>query len=273
MKLSHAIELYNEWREGHKAKSTNYAYNLNLKQFALFMHDCDIEKVTIGDVQEWLNLMRSLGWGNNTFLNKTMALRTFFEYFMHQKLRVVDPWLIPVPKKEFNMPRIASRDVVKQILSVVKNPRDQAMIRLLADTGIRSGELINLRLSDINLRTRTAVIRTEKSRGTKPFREILWTPETNYYFLEWAKECETELLFNVSTACVLMTIRRYCQKAGIPTINPHALRHMKGREIIEKGGSGPDVMNALGHAKLESSSIYVALFGKPLIKRLQKFLP
>jgi site-specific recombinase XerD len=57
-------------------------------------------------------------------------------------------------------------------------------------------------------------------------------------------------------------LRRYCNRAEMPYINAHSFRHHMGHDIIKKGGSSADVMNILGHASVQSTTIYTMMTDK-----------
>src|SRR5690606_24265327 len=68
--------------------------------------------------------------------------------------------------------------------------RDRAMLWMMWDTGARAGELMALDIDDIDLDRMSARIKTEKSRGTIPFREIFWKKEANEALGEWLEARE-----------------------------------------------------------------------------------
>jgi site-specific recombinase XerD len=161
---------------------------------------------------------------------------------------------------------------------------------MLWDTGARNGELLSLDISDIDSARRRAIIRTEKSRGWRPIREIFWTDPTNRNLERWmAKRADLamdnelkdlEALFisvcnffgrRLSLKGIGEMLRRYCNRAKIPCINAHSFRHHMGHDIIRKGGSSADVMNILGHASIQSSAIYTMMNDRELETRYRKF--
>ena len=71
---------------------------------------------------------------------------------------------------------------------------------------------------------------------------------------------------------VALILRKYCDELGIPIINAHSLRHLFCHDIIHFGGSAADVMNKAGHATLQSSTPYVAMFDQELRDRYIKVL-
>lgn len=297
MKLSEAIEKFSKWRSFQVKKITVKGYDLILKQFCVFVRDCNIEQVRLEDVVCWFNLLQSLNWHHNSFIPKAQALRKFFEFYKSQGYPVLEPNLIPLPGKEYNLPRVANEDDYQKLLAAIpinrdpRHIRNRAIIMLLWDTGARNGEILSLNENDVDTINMRAVIKTEKSKGRRPFREIFWKEETNNALLLWIAKREhlkktkmqhmDDCLFpsvcssgnlnlsgkRLSVKGVGEMLRRYCNRAKIPYMNAHSFRHHMGHQIIRKGGSAADVMNILGHASLSSSSIYTMMTGKELESR------
>jgi integrase/recombinase XerC len=266
------------------------------------MRNCHIEQIGVTDIVQWFGLMTDLQWDRNSFIPKAIALRKFFEYFQHQNLPVVDPWLIPVPSKQYKLPRVATDEKYSQLLNVIpdnndpRHIRNKAIISMLWDTGARNGEILSLDMNDIDLQNKRAVISTEKNRGSRPFRELFWTEQTNDNLGRWITKREylkNKITFAEPNALFISIcssglnnkqgyrfnikgtgemLRRYCNRAGIDYQNAHSFRHRKGHSIIEQGGSSADVMNVLGHASVQSSSIYTMMRGPELEARARKFM-
>lgn len=301
MKLSEAIEKFTKWRAFQVKKATVKGYDLILKQFCVYVRDCEIERVRLEDVTSWFTLLTELKWQHNSFITKAMALRKFFEFYKNQGYLVLEPMLIPLPYKEYNIPRVATEENFNKLLTAIptersdpRHIRNRAIIMLLWDTGARNGEVLSLDVSDMDTQKMHAVIKTEKSKGRRPIREIFWTKETNEAILKWMDKREQlkknkmphmdECLFpcigsaagqgrsgqRLSNKGVGELLRRYANRAKIPYMNAHSFRHHMGHDIIENGGSAADVMNILGHASLSSSSIYTMMTGKELENRYRK---
>lgn len=299
MVFSEAIEKFNKWRKLKVKRETVRGYDLVLRQFCLFVKNRNIEEIEIDDVTQWFGLMEDLNWDYNSFVPKAMALKKFFEFYHKLGYKVLDQWLIPVPRKEPKVPRIANEENYQKLLAVIpretKDPRhirNLALITMLWDTGARIGELLALDVGDLDQERRRAVIKTEKSQGRRPFRELFWSPETNQNLSKWIEKREhlkkkiefkdPDALFISATSWkngmrlqisgVGEMLRRNCARANISFMNAHSFRHHKGHYIVNNGGSASDVMNILGHASLQSSSIYTMMTDKELEKRARKFM-
>ncbi|MDE2019770.1 MAG: tyrosine-type recombinase/integrase [Patescibacteria group bacterium] len=302
MRLSEAIAKFTNWRKFKVKSATVKGYDLTLKNFCLYLRDPELEAVTITDIMEYLNGMEQLGWERNSFVGKCMALRKFFEFYRLQHLPVVDEDLIPIAHKEFNIPRVATEENYQKLLTAIptdtndpRHIRNLAIVNLLWDTGARNGEVMALDVDDLQLDRMKAVIKTEKSKGRRPIREIFWTDSTNANLKRWLEKREElkmkmimhdpEAVFisicsgalanssgqRFSIKGVGEILRRYSNKAGIESMNAHSFRHHMGHDIVKKGGSSSDVMNILGHASLASSTIYTMMTDKELEARYRQF--
>lgn len=299
MKLSIAIEEFSAWKALSVKGTTIRGYGLMLRQMAVFLHDMDIERVKIGNIIEWFDLMQRLGWDRNSFIPRTMAVRKFFEYFTNQGMAVMNPWLVPVPNKEYKIARVADESTYRKLRESIpietndpRHIRNLAIVSLLWDTGARNGEICSIDTGDLDFYQMKAVIKTEKSKGKRPVREIFWTAETNDALRRWVEKREQlaekmeiideEALFIsiCSQKCgqrftikgVGEMLRRYSNRARIPYQNAHSFRHHMGHHIVRQGGSNSDVSNILGHSSLASSFIYTQMTDTELAERYRKFM-
>jgi integrase/recombinase XerC len=304
MVFQEAIERYLEWKRMTVKTGTARTYEMVIKQFCLYVSaaygpDCRIEDIKVEDITRWFILMRNLKWAQNSFIPKAVALRKFFEYWKLQDYQVIDPALIPIPPKEFRLPRVATEEHFKQLMAAIpiktndpRHIRNRAIVMMLWDSGARIGEILSLDDKGIDLNKSKAVVNTEKSRGRRPFREIFWSQATNEAMKKWAaKRKHLEGVFDFKDAEAFFIsatswkagerftirgagemLRRYCNRAKLPYMNAHSLRHHKGHDIINSGGSAADVMNVLGHSTLASSSVYTMMFNKELEDRARKFI-
>jgi integrase/recombinase XerC len=207
--------------------------------------------------------------------------------------------LIPVPRKIFKFPRVATEDQYERLLGAVKDEgkcgeityavRDKAVIMLIHDTGARNGEIASLDMDDIDLGRKSARIKTEKSRGEVPYREIFWSNETNEQLKKWVAVREKFLVkmeleepkavfFGIKAGSgasnysakgkrlqvnyVSELFRKYSNRANLPIINPHSFRHLFGRDLAKKKANNFVISSMMGHARVQSSYPYTMLFGK-----------
>ena len=305
MKLSEAIEEFKNWRGFKVTGHTVIRYDSALRIFCLVMGDPEIDQIQITHVLRYLQEMERLGWKRNGINIVALALRKFFEYYNLRGYQCLNEALIPLPKKEFNIPRVANDTDFKKLVKAIprdgnpNNIRNLALIHMVWDTWARTGEIISLDVDDLQFNkdgSGCAIIKTEKSRGRRPIREIFWTAQTGKYLKAWLKkknEIQKLMTFEDQAAVFIsirkcgpydvsgkrMTNRGVCEvfrtisnRAGLPSVfNAHSARHYGGRKIIKEGGASADVTNILGHSNLESSQFYTMMWGNDLKERWNHF--
>jgi len=304
MLFSEAIEKYKKWR-GFKVveKSLNGHY-LSLRHFCIFLRNPEIEDIKLEQILEWLYLLKEMGFDANTLEKKAIALKKFFEFYRRQGCAVLDHWLVPMPKKEYAMPRVAAEEDYKKLLAVIPrnsgcywHVRNLALITMLWDSGARVGEIVRLDIPHLDLEQNRAVIKTEKSRGLRPFRELFWQPETTGHIQQWLGRRERlvkgivleepEALFigvkggffgrgargkRLASCAAGEVFRKYSNRAGLPQpLNAHSLRHHLGHELAKKGANNSVISSILGHSSLQSSYRYTAFFDKELQGEYEKY--
>ncbi len=299
MKFYDAIKEFSGWKSFSRKMTTVHGYDYDLRAFCLYLKNPELETVGWKDMQDYMNMMLELGWDKNTFVRKFIAFRKFFEYWHKKDKQYLDPDWIPVMHAEMKQPRVIDEENYKKLLGVIpketvdpRHIRNLAMINMFWDTGARNGEILSLEVEDIDLDKKRALIRTEKARIRRVFREIFWTEETNENLRAWLVKrtfLQVDGMIDKDNHALFVSIsgtksgarllknglaeifRRYCDKAKITHFNPHSFRHHMGHDIIEKGGTNSDVANILGHSKLESSFIYTMMTNKELESRYRHF--
>lgn len=311
MMMLEAIDKFTEWRKYKVGKFTLKGYDRYLKDFCVYLRNPEIEiqQITPEDVVSWMTLLEKVGFSVNSFIPTAEALKQFFRFYRRMGYDVVDPELIVVPRKEYYKPRVATEEEYSKLLEVadeleehhrkrkylpdiVSVQRNRAMMMMLWDTGARLGEILAIQTADLDFKNKKVVIRTEKSRGRRPLREIFWSDKTNVA-LEAYIEGRTKygLRIPLDTKALFVALKGWCigrpignttshnflkqwsLQAGLSrVVNAHSFRHHKGHDIIQKGGSGVDVMNILGHANITSSQVYVMMHDKELGDRARKFM-
>ena len=167
---------------------------------------------------------------------------------------------------------------VGRLISVATNPRDALLIRIPWRTGIRVGELIGLRISDIDFDGRALIIKVQKMRKKdgKTIEKRRMVPvdqgtlDMIREYLQWRKQFsyKGDLLFPITRQRVNQIFWKLGKKAGITEIgdpaiskhrnlHPHILRHSFSIQCIKKGMSIDRLQKILGHASPTTTSVYL----------------
>jgi len=337
MLFSDAIKEYDEALSISVGDNALNGSRIDLRQVALFFGNPHIEQIDERHVVNLFRMMLLLGWKKNTIRPKASEMRNFFKYWRRRHVQVLDPELIPMPKREPYKPRVAKPEQVhlltkhirEQSITPLTRPnsgrgmgirwrhlRNLGALLLIRDSGCRVGEAMSLN-DDINVETPVDTFKaggqTGKVWGTTvqiekashgdpyPYRQIFWFEEANNALKEWLKVkpkivelykndfVDPNALFfgsgrwqhgkKLSSSAFDNIVRGYCRDIGIPTINPHSLRHLFSHDTVKaKGATAADLMNFQGYASLSSATPYVRMFGNEARDRFtllhgSRFLP
>ncbi|MDF2539706.1 MAG: xerD, partial [Herbinix sp.] len=149
-------------------------------------------------------------------------------------------------------------------LKTVKGIRDRAMLELMYATGMKVSELINLKVTDINL-TGKYVICGEKRERIIPFGKTAKDTLMKYSNLrsELLSSGETKVLFLNSSGEPLSRqgfwkiLKAYARNIGIDNINPNTIRHSFAVHLIDNGADLGSVSEFLGHSDLTTTQAYL----------------
>jgi len=187
------------------------------------------------------------------------------------------------PKK---LPTVLTEDEQTRLLEQ-PNPRyptgerNQTMLRLMLNTGLRLAEVTSLKWNDLNLTTGKLMVRQGKGRKDR----TLWTGEANLEALQaWrerqARECarSPEYVFTTKKGgrlhprYVQRMVKRYASKAGIKkNITPHTLRHTFATDLYRETTNIRLTQKALGHTNLSTTQIYTHIVDEELEEALKSF--
>ncbi|MBU2025172.1 MAG: tyrosine-type recombinase/integrase [Patescibacteria group bacterium] len=286
MKLLNAIEQFNEWRKSRGiSEHTLTGFDKDLRYFALFLKNKDLEKIKIDDIAGFINMSRELGWQDNSLHRKTMAFRKFFQFHFYQNRGVLNPMLIEAPRLKEKQPKIPTLESIEKLVAAIEEEpqriikaRNKAIVTTLYDTGCRVGELCALDVDNVDIEEHKAVITTEKSNI---LRELFWSENSgspkiieewysirnqeqardNAFFISFSKNSRGKRL---SRFGVNLMLTEYCSRARIERIHPHQFRHLIGIDAAKSGKNNSTISSLLGHKNVQSSFRYTRLYNKDL---------
>ncbi len=254
--------------------NTLRAAETSLRGFLTFLKNqgkTDLLTVVHNDLEVFVEGLQDRGLKPLGVENKLRQVKTFLRYLIEGKMissEILSRRLsIKVPKA---LPRALDPLDVKKLLAGVQKVRDRAMILVLLRTGIRIGELLRLRVSDVYLPERKIhLVVGEKNRTG---RVVYLSVDACQALQEWIKMREEErpLLFygqgrdTLSYTAARVMFLRYLQKAGISAkgYSLHGLRHTCATELLNAGMRIECLQQVLGHSNLEQTRRYARLTDK-----------
>lgn len=240
-----------------------------MRSLLSFFGDREIESLSFPDIRDWkLNLDKTRS--AETVRNYVIKLRVVLTYCEKTGIKVLNPNLIPVPKRTDKVPAFISHDDVTKLIDSCFRLRAKTIISLLYASGVRVSELCNLDSSQIHDNTFTIV-----GKGGKA-RLCFFDERTKAYLDQYlaARKDNSPALFVSSQRPVRMTptniqliIKSAAKRAGITThVTPHTLRHSFATNLLRNNANIRYVQTMLGHSSLETTQMYTHVVDEDLRK-------
>lgn len=257
--------------------NTVLSYQRDLRHFRCYLEReqgiTDFGEVTASCLKEYFLVLEQEKKAS-TVSRRMSSVRALYHYMetMHMVGEDITEQL-QTPRQDRELPEILT---VEEVNLLVEQPsgdnprqqRDRAILELLYATGIKVSELVELRVSDVNLKLGFLHCGESGRERVIPFGNharaalLQYLDEGREALLADAR-CDT-LFVNYSGMAmsrqgVWKLIRKYGEQAGIQReVNPHSLRHAFAVHLIENGADLQSVQEMLGHADIAATQIYAA---------------
>ncbi len=209
------------------------------------------------DVKKYLEYLADKGLSASTMNVAINALNFFFTKILHRKFFLH----IPHVKKEKTLPTVLSKEEVKRMLNVLENVKHRTILSLLYGTGVRVGELVRIKMRDIDLDR--MVLNVRQGKGKKDRVTILPASLKEILIIQNRLKQPVDFLFTngrgdrLTEATIQKIVWSAAVKAGVKKIvSPHTLRHSFATHLLENGTDIRYIQELLGHAKLQTTQIY-----------------
>jgi len=259
-------EFKNFLKQNQKSTSTVVAYGKDIDQLIAFLADLErshVHEVSKEDIEAFLAKLTTEGYTPKSVSRKINSTRTFYRFLKVSEYITDDPsLLVSHPKYQLAPPRILTPTEYRALRDAARNDaRMFAVIELLLQTGIRIGELANLRLSDINKDTlhiapfekheeRTVPLNKRSLEALNRYMDIRPKVTDDHLFV--TKSGKPFLIRNIRTA-----VERYFRLAEIKDAKVNDLRHTFVAHHLKHGVSLVVLSKALGHKRLSTTERYL----------------
>ena len=216
---------------------------------------------------------------------KISSLKSLYLYLIKKNILKNSPISqVITPKKEKYLPSSMSEEEVDRLLKS-PNPsnktekRDKAMIEMLYATGMRISELVNLKLTDVDMQRCVAkVFGKGKKERLIPFGEAALEALSDYISDRDKSPSKEIFLSNrgkkLSRVAFWQRIKIYLIRENLKnSISPHTLRHAFATHLLNRGADLRSVQLLLGHSDLSTTQIYTHIAKQRLSEVLKKHHP
>jgi len=262
-----------KWRLNHKPNSLRNS----LKAIELFLTfytslgKSRLEEIVREDLEAFVENEQDRGTKITSARTRLMYLLGFLRFlieedviteaFLRRKIRLKLPDLLP---------RAMNPGDVRQLLSVIGTIRDRALILVLLRTGMRIGELLTLKVNDLDIRERK--IHIFEGEKNSLGRVVYLSDDALFALRRWLSKRDQKkgVLFygrggdrlGYSSARYLFV--KYLRKAGLQDrgYTVHSLRHTFASELLNAGMRLECLQQLLGHHNIEMTRRYARLTDK-----------
>jgi integrase/recombinase XerD len=242
------------------SETTCRNYIRHIAEFAKFLGRSP-DTATADDVRRFQVDMTENGVRPSTLNTATSALRFFFGTTIDRPELARHLARVHYPRP---LPRVLSPEEVGRLLEAAPGPglKYKAALSIAYGAGLRAGEVVILRVSDID--SKRMLIRVEQGKGRKD-RHAMLSPQLLELLRAWWLQCRSKgWLFPGRDPLLPITTRQFnrvchmaAEAAGLGTwVSPHTLRHSFATHLLESNTDVRVIQVLLGHSKLETTARY-----------------
>ena len=229
------------------------------------------EKITKENIKNYLyHLIDGQKLSESSLRQARSAICYFFSQTIGREVEVAN---IPIQKKKRKLPEVFTVEEVFRIIHSADNLKHKTILMLTYSSGLRVGELVNLKVSDISRDSMRLKVRDGK--GGKDRYTLLSEFCLNQLEDYWKTYRPCSWLFcgrypgeQISIRAVQHAYHRAKKRAGITKqCGIHTLRHSFATHMIETGSGVFQLQKFLGHRHLTTTLVYVHLNEEKAVAR------
>jgi len=277
-------------RAERKAEGTIKTYLDGVRPFLAWCLSEQADPLARGSLQTWTAGLLEAGRSPSTAKTRMMAVRHFARWLADEGEIVANPFeKMKPPKGDQPVIPVLTESQIRLLIRACQPPaadertglaslrhrRDEAIVRLMAETGMRASECLNLELDDVDMTAATAVVRRGKGGKGRTVAFGAQTAKALDRYLRvrrlhrladgprvWLGDRSRELAYNG----LYWALGQRADLAGIKPFHPHMLRHSSVDRWLAAGGSetgamaqhgwsSPDMLQRYGRANREQRAI------------------
>jgi integrase len=167
----------------------------------------------------------------------------------------------PTPPQ--HTPQFFTRDELQAVLTVIDDPQLTILVRVAIHTGARLGELLQLRIADldfdrdeVHIRNRAGFVTKSKKNRVVPMSSVL-----KHELQQWVQQCQSELLFaregrvRWDVSVISARFKKAVRKSALSderkrVLSFHSIRHTFATWLLQKSVPVYSVSKLLGHSSV-----------------------
>ncbi len=244
-----------------QADSTLKTYCSHFVEFMLFYHNRKVSELNKEDIRSYMLFkIKEHKIKDNTQNSIINGIKYYYENienwepFTMYDLR---------PKQSFTLPKYFTKEEVTKILKHPKNLKHQIILSLIYSSGLRLGELISLKIKDLDLKSEKPTLKINQSKGKKdrivPI-SVKLVPKIMEYLARfnpkyWLIEGENDEKYSPRSVQAILR-RAVDETSSNPEGTVHTLRHSYATHLLTQGMDIREIQKLLGHSDIKTTEIY-----------------
>lgn len=222
---------------------------------------------------------RAIGHSPTTVNIELRCLRAAFSTAVRWKLVPENPFkAVPLLRVPDQLPTYFSKEEFHKFISAIREQWFKDLVIVAVSTGLRRGELLNLRWQDVDFGRRILQIHSSEVFKTKAGkrRAVPMNQTVVQILVRRAQDTSTEYVFTSDGKRVLEDVatkrfKRCVLEAGInPKLHLHSLRHTFATWLVQDGVSIYEIQKLLGHSNISVTQVYSHLATSELQQAVDK---
>lgn len=248
--------------EARHAASTYRAEKGRVEWIAEHWASKPVREITAGDVEDLLATLKVENGASRATRNRyASALARMFQFAVAKGWARTDPTKSVKRHREDRRPvPYLDPDAIDRLEAAATDATFATLVRLLADTGMRTGEARRLEWRDVDLDRGIVLVRRSKTREP---REIPLTATVEAHLRRLHGEAEAHgkaplwaSLRDMSPSAVSARFRRLAKRAGLEGLRAHDLRHGFCSRLAQAGVPLPTIGELAGHKSVATTQRY-----------------
>ena len=269
------------------SNNTAKAYEADISSFFQWLDNEDLKYKNLQEdhINQYISFLFQRKMRSSSVNRKISSIKSFYIFLVKRNFVKNSPVNdLVTPKQEKYLPESMSEAEVDKLLNSpdVSNKienRDKAMIEMLYATGMRISELVNLKMTDVDMKRCVVKVFGKGSKERLvPFGETALDSLKSY--LNEREQSSSKEIF-LSNRGKKMTRVAFWQRVKIylirenlkNSISPHTLRHAFATHLLNRGADLRSVQLLLGHSDLSTTQIYTHIAKQRLSDVLKKHHP
>lgn len=271
------IALYIDYLELERGLAANTidAYRRDLSEFTDLVQVDDINNLTRININLFIKKLREKNLAPSSVIRKVASIRGFFKWALASGIIQKNPAsTLEQPKVPQRLPKVISIKEIEEILHSNLTTLEHVIIELLYSCGLRVSELVNLKVSDIDLASKYVRCFGKGSKervipiGETAKNIVLdYLPQRDLYVRKYNLTTKKLLISEQGKFLTRQDVYTLIHARGKlinKSISPHTLRHSFATHLIENGADLRIVQELLGHSDVSTTQLYTHISKKRL---------